>query len=92
MSSMEYAILSVLVITSSFGVYVSRANNQTRAGTLEKFLFFLGMVAVVIGLALDITGVIDSPGMIVLLVVAVLCIFVYEPSTSSRKKSTGSES
>lgn len=73
----EYAILTALIISSSFGVYVSRGNNNSKESPYEKIIFIIGVFAILIGLVLDAVGVLESPGAFLLLVLAVLHVAVY---------------
>lgn len=69
MKSLEYLILTILIVCSSFGVYACRPNNQNRGSLLEKLAFYFGLFVILGGLLLNIVGIIRSPGVVFLLII-----------------------
>lgn len=68
MKPLEYIILTILAVCSSFGVYASRPNNQNRESLIEKMAFYLGLFVIFGGLLLNVVGITQSPGVIFLLI------------------------
>ena len=84
MRFIEYFLLTVLVVSSSIGLYIRRPKNNNRNLLVEKLSFYLGLAALVGSILLNIFGFIRSPDLIFLFLLFFPYVGVYVLQDNSK--------
>lgn len=77
MRFIEYFLLTILVTSSSIGLYIRRPKNNNRNVLVENVSFYLGLAALVGSILLNIFGYIRSPDLIFLFLLFLPYVGVY---------------
>ena len=77
MRFIEYFLLTLLIVSSSIGVYIRRPKNNNRNVLVENVSFYLGLAALVGSILLNMLGFIRSPDLIFLFLLFLPYVGVY---------------